>query len=207
MNLTLTVVTVFLFIIIVRLLFRKIWDLPKYKGRLITDGSGISDFMTEEEFWKIIPRTRDQSNRHYPSHCALLTETLSKLTSDEIIRFNRTFLLIMAQSYDYRLWEAAYSLNGGCSDDAFEYFRSWLISQGKNKFYWTLKFPRLLFLIGVKEIVEHYEGIAYCAYEAYQRKNNTDIPEVTDIAYKDGGVMFKESESFFKYPELALLAW
>jgi hypothetical protein len=59
----------------------------------------------------------------------------------------------MAQSYNYRLWEAVYALNGGSSDDVFEYFRSWLISQGKNKFYWTLKFPRLLFFIGVKEIV------------------------------------------------------
>ena len=207
MSLTLTIITILFLIITVRLLFRKVLDLPNYKGKLLTATVTITDFMPEDEFWKIIHKTNSKAKRHYPSQCAILSETLSTLPAEEIIRFNRTLTALMAQSYNYRLWEAVYALNGGSSDDVFEYFRSWLISQGKNKFYWTLKFPRLLFFIGVKEIVESYEGIAYCASEAYQRKTNTDIPLVTDIPYKDGGIMFRETESFLKYPELALLAW
>jgi hypothetical protein len=28
-------------------------------------------------------------------------------------------------------WGAAYLANGGCSDDGFDYFRGWLIGQGR----------------------------------------------------------------------------
>src|SRR5262249_4867117 len=34
-------------------------------------------------------------------------------------------------SYRNPLWAAAYLVNGGCSDDGFEYFRGWLIMQGR----------------------------------------------------------------------------
>ena len=30
------------------------------------------------------------------------------------------------------LWGVAYIVNGGCSEDGFEYFRGWVISQGRN---------------------------------------------------------------------------
>lgn len=36
----------------------------------------------------------------------------------------------MADSYRNPLWAAAYVINGGCSDDGFDYFRGWLIVQG-----------------------------------------------------------------------------
>jgi hypothetical protein len=29
------------------------------------------------------------------------------------------------------MWVAAYLMNGGCSDDGFDYFRGWLIAQGR----------------------------------------------------------------------------
>jgi hypothetical protein len=40
----------------------------------------------------------------------------------------------MAHSYTNPLWAAAYLINGGCSDDGFEYFRGWLIAQGREVF-------------------------------------------------------------------------
>ncbi|MBN8790143.1 MAG: DUF4240 domain-containing protein [Terrimonas sp.] len=201
------ILTVLILAVLIRLLFRKVLDLPAYSGKLLTDNAGVDNLMEEDKFWQIIKITRDNSKRHYQIQCQLLTEYLSNLSGQEIIQFDRTFSVLMARSYSFRLWEPAYSLNGGCSDDAFEYFRSWLIAQGKNKFYWTIKCPRLLFFVGVKELIEHYEGIAYCAYEAYQQKTGLDIPQRQDIQYADGGKMFKEDEAFLRYPELALLAW
>jgi hypothetical protein len=41
---------------------------------------------------------------------------------------------LMADSYTNPLWAAAYLINGGCSDDGFEYFRGWLIAQGRVTF-------------------------------------------------------------------------
>jgi hypothetical protein len=201
------IVTVLILVVLIRFLFRKVLDLPTYSGKLLTDNSDVENLMDEDKFWQIIKMTRDDSKRYYQRQCQLLTEYLGRLSSQEIIEFDRTFSFLMARSYSFRLWEPAYSLNGGCSDDAFEYFRSWLIAQGKNKFYWTIKYPRLLFFVGVKELIENYEGIAYCAYDAYQQKTGLDIPQRQDIQYADGGQMFKEGEAFLRYPELALLAW
>jgi hypothetical protein len=194
-------------LILLRLVCRKILDLPRYSGALFTKDSELGNLMPEDDFWTIIKTTRDLSNRNYQLQCQFLTDYLETLPSEEIIRFDRTFGVLMARSYSFRLWEPVYSLNGGCSDDAFEYFRSWLIGQGKNKFYWTLKYPRLLFLVGVKEVVERYEGLAYCSYVAYKNKTGKEIPKRDDIEYQDGGEMFKEGEAFLRYPELALLAW
>lgn len=201
------IIIAFLSIILLRLLFRKIIDLPKYRGALLIKNFSNEDFMSEEYFWDTINQTIITSKKNYQLQCQLLTQLLETKPNTEIIKFNNTFLALMANSYNYRLWEAAYALNGGCGDDAFEYFRSWLIGQGKNKFYWTLKFPRLLLLIGVKELIENYEGLEYAANEAYYNKTSQNLPDNKNIHYADGGEMFNENQAFFRYPELALLAW
>jgi hypothetical protein len=200
-------ITAFAFIVVLRLIFRKILDFPSYTGELFADSSEFKDLMPESSFWQIIQDVRKNSNKNYNVQCQLLVDTLATLPGEEIIRFDRTFATLMAKSYSFNLWEAAYALNGGCSDDCFEYFRSWLIGQGKNKFYWTIKYPRLLFLFGVKEMVENYEGLSYCVHEAYQNKLGRELPNRDDIFYGDGGRMFNEGLAFFRYPELALLAW
>jgi hypothetical protein len=40
----------------------------------------------------------------------------------------------MSCSYLGSLWAAAYRINGDCSDDGFDYFRDWLITQGRDMF-------------------------------------------------------------------------
>ena len=207
MTIFLIILVILLLIILIRLLFRKFLDLPNYSGELITQKINIENVLSEEIFWNIIYDSKKHSNGNYELQCRVLTEYLALLDEDDIIRFDRTFSLLMSYSYSYRLWEAAYSLNGGCSDDAFEYFRSWLIAQGKNKFYWTIKHPRMLFLTGVKELIEQYEGIAYCSREAFETKTGRIIPQHDDISYPDPGKIFNENTAILRYPELALLAW
>jgi hypothetical protein len=38
-------------------------------------------------------------------------------------------------------WGAAYLANGGCSDDGFDYFRGWLIGQGRKVYETVLADP------------------------------------------------------------------
>ncbi|QEC67010.1 DUF4240 domain-containing protein [Panacibacter ginsenosidivorans] len=205
---TLTIIILsFIAILFLRLLFRKVVDLPAFKGPVFSDLYQVDNIMLEENFWNIIHSAGREAKGNYQLQCNLLTEKLELLSTEEIIKFNRLFSLLMAKSFSYKIWEAAYALNGGCSDDAFEYFRSWLIAQGRNKFYWTLRYPRLLFLFGVKEMIVNYEGIDYCSRDAFENKTGNDIPDTFDIDYADGGELFKENAAFFKYPELALLTW
>jgi hypothetical protein len=50
----------------------------------------------------------------------------------------------MNASYQSRLWGAAYVLLGGCSEDAFDYFRGWLIGQGEEAYNKVMKDPEFL---------------------------------------------------------------
>lgn len=51
---------------------------------------------------------------------------------------------LLADSYRAPLWAAAYVINGGCSDDGFDYFRGWLIMQGREVFEQVLADPEAL---------------------------------------------------------------
>lgn len=48
------------------------------------------------------------------------------------------------QAYDWRIWAAASTMAGGCSDDAFSDFRSWLVLQGSTVFNRALRDPDTL---------------------------------------------------------------
>lgn len=61
-------------------------------------------------------------------------QTLTALTADEVAALNHPLHDLMVGSYRVDLWGAAYQLNGGCSDDGFEYFRGWLLAQGREVF-------------------------------------------------------------------------
>jgi hypothetical protein len=44
-------------------------------------------------------------------------------------------------AYRWDLWAAAYVINGGASDDGFEYFLGWLMAQGRTRWEATLADP------------------------------------------------------------------
>ncbi|WP_257233953.1 DUF4240 domain-containing protein [Streptomyces sp. JV178] len=41
---------------------------------------------------------------------------------------------LLGTSYRAPLWAAAFTINGGCSDDGFDYVRGWLVLQGHEVF-------------------------------------------------------------------------
>ena len=84
--------------------------------------------MTEDEFWDHIRATR----RADPgAHEERLTQRLAKLPPEEILDFVHLWRVLRARAYRQDLWGAAYLIQCGCSDDGFEYFRDWLILQGR----------------------------------------------------------------------------
>jgi Protein of unknown function (DUF4240) len=50
----------------------------------------------------------------------------------------------MTASYRNSLWAATSLINGGYSDDGFEYFRGWLIAQGRKVFVQSVANPETL---------------------------------------------------------------
>lgn len=141
-----------------------------YDGELLETQLEDKSIVDETKFWEIISNT---SNTDYNTQIATLHTELSKLNNSELKLFQNTFDLLMTLSYKSELWNKAYAINLGCSDDCFEYFRTWLIAQGKDKFYSTLNNPNHLIYFGKKELVQNYEGIGYVAHEVAEKRRLT----------------------------------
>ena len=84
--------------------------------------------MTEDEFWEHIRATRHADPAE---HADRLTARLAKVPEEEILDFIHLWDEASWRAYRRDLWGAAYLINGGCSDDEFQYFRWWLILQGR----------------------------------------------------------------------------
>jgi hypothetical protein len=85
-------------------------------------------FMTQDEFWDHIRASRRVDQEE---HAERLAKRLSKLPEKEIVSFVQRWEEASANAYRWDLWGAAYLINGGCSDDGFQYFRWWLLLQGR----------------------------------------------------------------------------
>lgn len=70
-----------------------------------------------------------------------LVSELNKLSVGQIAGFKLRTEQLMVASYDSRLWCAANTMMGFCSDDSFDYFRYWLIAQGKTVYEKAIKNP------------------------------------------------------------------
>lgn len=183
---------------------QKKFNLSKeYEGALISESYKLEDIVDEEFFWEEI---ENSFSNNYQKQIENLHSLLSQRTKEEIIKFKNTFDLIMIHSYDSNLWEKAYAINMGCSDDTFEYFRSWIISQGKNKFYNSLSNPDYLKYFAKKEIMQNYEGFEYVAQEVADIKGfsltkNSSLPK-----YELKGNANIES-GFIKNIPMSILTW
>ncbi len=98
------------------------------------------------QFWKLIEDARlqvpDPANGEVIATQAAVL--LSAWPREEIVAAEEVLSGLMAESYRVALWAAAYLANGGCSDDGFDYFRGWLIVQGRDVFEHALADPDTL---------------------------------------------------------------
>ncbi len=174
--------------------------------------------MGENQFWSIIETTKT-SSEDLEEFEENLSKTLLKLSANEIIEFYLREQKLRFDSYNSDLWCAAYIMNGGCSDDAFEYFRCWLIAQGKDVFYKALKNPDTLVELYSPEEEEYdFEGFMYLASDSFEKKTGKDIDDYVDyehftsneVNYPDFEFTWEEEneDSMKKIcPKLMEIAW
>lgn len=97
--------------------------------------------MNEDQFWFLIAAAKREANGDSEAQLELLKSKLEVIAPEEIMDFQRIFDRLFAVSYRADLWGAAFIMNGGASDDGFDYFRGWLIAQGKEVFEAALVNP------------------------------------------------------------------
>jgi hypothetical protein len=109
------------------------------------------------------------------------------------------------ESYSWNLWGAAYLMNGGCSDDGFDYFRAWLLAQGRDTFEKALADPDTLAALENPE--GELEEFMYLAPQAYEDKTREQMPDsVFQVATRpklgEGWDFDDDAEMKDRYPKL-----
>jgi hypothetical protein len=132
-----------------------------------------------DDLWRLIEQARIVAP---DAVAAQATHHLASRPADEIVSYAQPLSDLLASSYRADLWAAAYLINGGASDDGFEYFRGWLISQGQAVFEAALADPDSL--AGVPAVVDaagtgedlEDENVLGIVWYAYRQATGQDLP-------------------------------
>lgn len=142
--------------------------------------------MDHKSFWRIIHDSKQESGGDTDAQVEWLQRTLETLPPEDIVAFDRIFTEYYFTSYRWDLWAAAYIINGGCSNDGFDYFRAGLIAQGEEVFTNALKDPETLADVIKMEGGElsldsdwaaGVEEVLYVAMKAYEAKTRSEMPQ------------------------------
>jgi hypothetical protein len=158
--------------------------------------------MDTTTFWGLIESAKQASQDDPDQQVRVLTDALARLPEAEIIAFDSLFRHYLTISYTHELWAAAYILNGGCSDDCFDYFRGWLIAQGETVFQNAMRDPETLADSAEIEAIE-CESMLYVAQVAYERKTGNPLPRQGRTVLQLTGDVWDEATVNQKYPKLA----
>lgn len=156
-------------------------------------------------FWAIIHETRAVSadNDEMIDGVRIRLEGLSP---DEIAAYQNLFDDCMQQLYRWDVWGAAYTMNGGCSDDGFEYWRAMLISQGKEAFETALRDPDSLADLEFDEEASEgewdFEDMLHLANEVYQQKAGKELNGSRSEAGDPVGEAWNEETVYDRFPKI-----
>ena len=170
--------------------------------------------MLEDEFWTIVDRVKE--NSHNPDdRIAALRSELTELTDAELVSFQANFEYVLSRAYSWDLWSAASIAHGGCSDDGFEYFRRWLVSQGRRVFESAVADPETLTDVPTQEAgpdgMFEFEEYFYVAVEVFEQRTGRDVRdegdrnrEMQEFEREPSGTQFSEDQDAqaLRYPRL-----
>lgn len=161
--------------------------------------------MDESTFWRMIEDAKKGANGDVAQQTKILEENLTTLSADDIIEFEKLLVNFRFRAYTRDLWAAAYIINGGCSDDGFDYFRGWLIAQGQRPYYDALKDPETLLDVvsdDPQDSIGDAEEMLYVATKAYEFKTGRELPFARQRHPVLTGTDWDEDDLETMYPKL-----
>ncbi|MFT3705610.1 MAG: DUF4240 domain-containing protein [Agriterribacter sp.] len=131
--------------------------------------------INKQSFWKLIDASLVYTNIERQAH--YLKKELKKLSKKDIVAFDHIFFKLENAAYSWKLWAAAYTIHGGCSDDGFADFRGWLITRGQLVYERALTKPDSLNALGRKKLEQSDNGehVLYLASTVYEELYDNDI--------------------------------
>jgi hypothetical protein len=166
-----------------------------------TKKKALSDKIDEERFWLLIKQAKSLKEEAEPQVYQLVL-LLEQYSGPQIKNFQR----ILDQKLDHLnrwdVWALAYLAQDGCSDDAFESFRAWLVLQGSEVCQKVLSnVDAALSLIpgggGTK-----CDSLLHCGRIAYERREGKCFT-TRAVFSRVKGTPWREENVAREFPEIA----
>ena len=157
--------------------------MDKQRKQELAELKATAEMMNEEQFWAIVQKAVDEAGDDEDEYLEVVMHELSKLSLKEMVGFRLRTDKLLYDSYTSEMWCAGYLMNGGCSDDGFEYFRLWVISRGRKVYEAALANPdNLIDYIAEDAEVDFFEFelFWYAAIDAFEEATEADLYDYID---------------------------
>lgn len=169
--------------------------------------------MTVDQFWKTIDEIKKKSKNNIDTLSQNVNHAMSKLSLHELTDFRYLLHHFMAHSNTWKLWGAAYTMSGGCSEEGFEYWRCWLVLQGRKAFEAASLDPeslathRLAFvngdMYGFESWKYEFEPVMMAPEEKYEEKSKTPMgASKIKLSQRRAGKEWEERDMRERLPRL-----
>ena len=160
-----------------------------------------SEMLDETIFWNIVDSSV-KNTKNQDAQERFLVKEIEKLTPKQMIGFRLRTDKLLYDTYNSEMWCAGYIMNGGCSDDGFEYFRNWIISRGKDTYYKAKENPDSL----ISEFIEgeeyyDFESFWYVALTAFENKTGKELYDYISDDFKTNEGNYPNFEFTWKEEE------
>lgn len=131
--------------------------------------------VNKQSFWQLVNTSLQYTNPGRQAN--YLKKELKGLTGKDLVAFENIVNRLENAIYTWNLWAAAYTIQGGCSDDGFTDFRGWLISRGESVYNKAMTSADSLSVLGRKKLEQSSSGecFLYLAGNVYDDLYGTDI--------------------------------
>ena len=137
-------------------------------GQSIAELYGADIPMTLDEFWAVIDRANAEADTFDSTSVRNnLYRQLIKLAPQKMLGFDCIWQEYRSLTKSPMLYGAAVLINGGVSDDRFDYFKNWLILQGRDVYHKAVADPDTLADIPIPFEDTEWEDCGYVAGHAY----------------------------------------
>lgn len=157
--------------------------MDKQRKQELAELKPTAEMMNEDQFWAIVQKAVDEAGDDEDEYLEVVMHELSKLSLKEMVGFRLRTDKLLYDSYTSEMWCAGYLMNGGCSDDGFEYFRLWVISRGRTVYEAALANPdNLIDYIAEDAEVDFFEFelFWYAAIDAFEEATEADLYDYID---------------------------
>ena len=157
--------------------------MEKQRQQELAELKPTAEMMDEEQFWAIVQTAVDEAGNDEDEYLEVVKRELSKLSLKEMIGFRLRTDKLLYDSYTSEMWCAGYLMNGGCSDDGFEYFRLWVISRGRKVYEAAMANPdNLIDYIDDDDEMDFFEFelFWYVALEAFEEAVDAELYDYVD---------------------------